>query len=157
MAKQSAGLLVYRIRDSEPEVLLVHPGGPFWKDKDAHAWSIPKGEYLEGEEPLDAARREFLEETGFTAAGEFIGLTPIRQAGGKVVTAWALQADFDVKAVKSNRFSMEWPPRSGRMQEFPEIDRAEWFTFAEARNKINKAQAALLYELSAMLHIRMDH
>lgn len=157
MAKQSAGLLVYRVRDSGPEVLLVHPGGPFWKDKDANAWSIPKGEYLEGEEPLDAARREFLEETGFTATGEFIALTPIRQAGGKIVTAWALEADFDAKAARSNRFSMEWPPRSGRIQEFPEIDRAEWFTLDEARNKINKAQAALLYELSAMLHIPMDH
>lgn len=151
MAKQSAGLLVYRVREGTAEVLLVHPGGPFWVNKDAHAWSIPKGEYGDDEEPLAAARREFTEETGLVAEGQFVPLTPVKQAGGKVVTAWAMEADFDASAIVSNTFEMEWPPHSGRRQEFAEVDQAQWFTLDQARKKINKAQAALLDELSERL------
>ncbi|MGE0116926.1 MAG: NUDIX domain-containing protein [Dongiaceae bacterium] len=146
MPKQSAGLLLYRRRDGL-QVFLVHPGGPFWAGKDAHAWSIPKGEIAEGEDPLQAARREFAEETGLAVDGRFLPLTPRRQPGGKIVHAWAVEADCDPAAVRSNSFALEWPPRSGRMQEFPEIDRAAWFPLAVAREKIHKGQAALLDEL----------
>jgi predicted NUDIX family NTP pyrophosphohydrolase len=144
--KTSAGLLLYRFRD-RLEVFLVHPGGPFWAKKDAGAWSIPKGEIGEGEDPLQAAIRELGEETGFSVSGDFHPLRPIRQAGGKVVHAWAIQADCDPAALRSNTFSMMWPPKSGRMQEFPEVDRAAWFTIAEARERILAAQAAFLDEL----------
>src|SRR5215212_9400097 len=121
MAKQSAGLLVYRRRDGNIELLLVHPGGPFWKNKDSGAWSIPKGEFTEGEEPLEVAKREFLEETGRPIDGSFQPLTPVKQRSGKTVHAWSIEADLDVSHVKSNTFTIEWPPRSGKQQEFPEV------------------------------------
>jgi predicted NUDIX family NTP pyrophosphohydrolase len=134
-------------------VLLVHPGGPFWAKRDAGAWSIPKGEYDEGEEPLAAALREFEEEVGsaLDAAGELIALGDVRQKNRKVVTAWAAEGDVDASAVRSNTFAMEWPPRSGQTQEFPEIDRAEWFPLARAREKLIEAQAAFLDRLEERL------
>ena len=144
MARSSAGLLLYRRRGGRVEVLLVHPGGPFWKNKDDGAWSIPKGEFEEGENPLAAARREFAEETGFQAPGPFVALGTARQKGGKVIHAWACEGDCDPGAIRSNTFTIEWPPRSGRQQEFPEIDRAAFFGLGEARRKINPAQAVLL-------------
>jgi len=154
MAKKSAGLLMYRIRKRLLEVFLVHPGGPFWVKKDLGSWSIPKGEYTADENPLDAARREFREETGFDADGEFISLRPVRQTGGKEITAWAFEGDLDSAAVRSNTFSMEWPPKSGKRVEFPEIDRAAWFSLEIARAKILKAQIALLDELFTILNRR---
>ena len=147
MAKRSAGLLLFRESAAGLEVLLVHPGGPFWVKKDEGAWSIPKGELGDDEEPLTAAKREFQEEMGAAPTGEFIPLEPVRQPGGKLVFAWALQADFDTSRLKSNIFSMEWPPKSGRQQEFPEIDRAGWFPIETARTKILKGQAGLLDQL----------
>lgn len=202
MPKLSAGLLLYRYRADQLEVFLVHPGGPFWKNKDAGAWSLPKGEYLAGEEPLDAAKREFQEETGFAPPdSDFIPLDRLRQPGGKIVTAWAIKCDCersefgnrpesehggdhhsdddgdaaqsaserdsaidgesslesssaaDGQAVKiqSNTFSLEWPPKSGRMQQFPEVDRAAWFPLATARTKILPGQATFLDRLTAHL------
>jgi predicted NUDIX family NTP pyrophosphohydrolase len=151
MPKRSAGLLVYEIEARELRVFLVHPGGPFWRNKDAGAWTIPKGEIADGEDALAAARREFREETGQDVAGEFVPLAPIRQAGGKIVEAWAVLAAIDAATIVSNEFEMEWPPRSGRKQSFPEIDRAQWFTLAEARKRINKGQVALLDKLEARL------
>jgi predicted NUDIX family NTP pyrophosphohydrolase len=148
MAKTSAGLLLYRQRPERLEVFLVHPGGPFWVRKDQGAWSIPKGEIATGEEPLAAARREFAEETGLLAEGDAIALTPIRQKGGKIVHAFALEGDADADAISSNRFVIEWPPRSGRQQEFPEVDRAGWFGLAEARQKLLESQHGLLDELA---------
>jgi predicted NUDIX family NTP pyrophosphohydrolase len=147
MAKKSAGLLLFRRTPAGVEVLLVHPGGPLWAKKDEGAWSIPKGEIDADEEPLAAARREFEEELGSPVSGEFIALAPIRQASGKVVHAWAVEADFDPATFTSGMFSMEWPPRSGRQQEFPEVDRAEWFFIDDAKRKINKAQIELLDQL----------
>lgn len=151
MPKQSAGLLMYRLRDPEIEILLVHPGGPFWVKKDLGAWSIPKGEYAVGEDLLDAARREFAEETGFTPHGDFIALGTIRQAGGKLVSVWAVEGDCDPAQVKSNLCTIEWPPRSGRKVEIPEVDRAGWFSIDEAREKILKSQAPVLDLLVARL------
>jgi|UniRef100_A0A7C5ALY2 predicted NUDIX family NTP pyrophosphohydrolase len=151
MGKQSAGLLLYRRRNGRLEVFLVHPGGPFWKNRDAGAWSIPKGEFGPDEDPLQAARREFLEETGFTAEGDFIPLTPVIQAGGKVVYAWAVEGDCDPDAIKSSTFTLEWPPKSGKEQQFPEVDRAGWFDLETASQKINQAQKALLKELEKRL------
>jgi predicted NUDIX family NTP pyrophosphohydrolase len=150
-AKQSAGLLMYRRRGGRLEVFLVHPGGPFWAKKDAAAWSIPKGEFTTAEDPLAAAQREFAEETGLSPSGPFTALAPIKQPGGKTVQAWAVEGDCDPAALRSNTFTMEWPPRSGRRQEFPEVDRAEWFTLDVARNKIHKGQVALLVELEQRL------
>jgi predicted NUDIX family NTP pyrophosphohydrolase len=150
MAKRSAGLMVYR-RGDEVDVFLVHPGGPFWVKKDEGSWSIPKGEYEEGEESLDVARREFLEETGFEVNGDFVEVGQIKQAGGKVVMAWAVEGDFDPALLRSNTFEMEWPPRSGRMQKFPEVDRGEWFSVDAARVKILKSQEPLLDMLLAVL------
>jgi len=147
MPKISAGLLLYRKTGGALEVFLVHPGGPFWARKDEGAWSVPKGEFDEGEDALDAAQREFQEETGMAAKGEFHPLKPLRQSGRKMVYAWAVQFDLDAAAVKSNTFSMEWPPRSGKAQEFPEIDRAGWFRIDEARRKILKSQLDLLEQL----------
>lgn len=146
MGKRSAGLLVHRAGpDGRLEVLLVHPGGPFWANKDAAAWSIPKGEYTEGEDPLAVARREFAEELGVPApAGPMVDLGTVRQAGGKEVVAWAIEGDLDVTAVVSNTFEMEWPPRSGSLQAFPEVDRAEWFTVDVAREKLHTAQRTFL-------------
>jgi predicted NUDIX family NTP pyrophosphohydrolase len=145
---QSAGLLLYRIREEGPEVFLVHPGGPFWAKKDAGAWSIPKGEYADEEDALDAAKREFMEETGFDPGpGPFLPLSPLKQKGGKVVRAWAVQGECDPSSIRSNHFTMEWPPRSGRTASFPEVDRAAWFPLEEAREKILKGQAGFLEEL----------
>jgi predicted NUDIX family NTP pyrophosphohydrolase len=150
MARTSAGLLLFRRKDAHLEVLLVHPGGPLWATKDEGAWSIPKGEIASGEDPLSAARREFEEELGSAVSGEFVELSPIRQASGKLVHSWAVEADFDPATLHSGTFSMEWPPRSGRQQHFPEVDRAEWFAIDDARRKINKAQIALLDQLSSL-------
>jgi predicted NUDIX family NTP pyrophosphohydrolase len=144
MPKLSAGLLMYRRRPDGLEVFLVHPGGPFWAKKDAGAWSIPKGEYAEGEAPLDAAKREFLEETGFTAEGDFVELGQVRQAGGKLVSAWAVEGDLDPAMLVSNVCLIDWPPRSGRKMEIPEVDRGEWFTVDAARDKILKGQVVFL-------------
>jgi predicted NUDIX family NTP pyrophosphohydrolase len=147
----SAGLLPYRRRDGRLEVFLVHPGGPFWANKDMHAWSVAKGEVEAGEDLLDAARREFLEETGLALAGPVVPLTPVRQAGGKLVHVWAIEADVDPSAIRSNSFPLEWPPRSGRIRQFPEVDRAAWFDLDQARTKIHKGQVALLCELPRKL------
>jgi predicted NUDIX family NTP pyrophosphohydrolase len=148
VAKRSAGILLYRIAGGGPEVLLVHPGGPFWARKDAGSWSIPKGEYADGEEPQACALREFEEETGVgLPPGELLELGSVKQKGGKVVTAWAAQGDLDADSVRSNTFTMEWPPRSGRTAEFPEIDRAGWFGVEEAREKLVTAQAELVDRL----------
>lgn len=150
MPRQSAGLLMYRIRQGQIEVLLVHPGGPFWARKDLGAWSIPKGEFTD-EAPLDAARREFYEETGFTAEGEFRLLETIRQASGKVVHAWAFEGNCDAETARSNSFTMEYPPHSGRQASFPEVDRAAWFTLPEAKEKILPSQAPFLNQLERLL------
>lgn len=154
MPKKSAGILLFRRRGGTIELLLVHPGGPFWAKKDAGAWSIPKGEFEDPEDPLAAARREFAEETGGTPGGEPIELTPLRQPGGKTVFAWAMEGDFDPDELRSNRFAMEWPPRSGRTQEFPEVDRAGWFSPEEARAKILKGQIGFVDQLLARLGAR---
>jgi predicted NUDIX family NTP pyrophosphohydrolase len=140
----SAGLLLYRRTTGDLQVLLVHPGGPYWKNKDDGAWSIPKGLTDTGEDPLAAARREFEEETGYRPEGEFIPLGDFRQPGGKTVSVWAIEGALDLKYFKSNTFAMEWPPKSGRMQTFPEADRAGWFTLDEARQKILKGQRPML-------------
>jgi len=149
--KNSAGILLHRLRGSGIEVFLVHPGGPFWATKDAGAWSIPKGEFEAGEDPLEAAKREFKEETGFAVAGNFIELTPVKQPGGKVVYAWAVMGDCEADSIKSNTFSLEWPPRSGKRKEFPEVDRAGWFTPEVDREKILKGQLNFLEELKRMI------
>jgi predicted NUDIX family NTP pyrophosphohydrolase len=154
MPKQSAGLLLFRETPDGLQVLLAHPGGPFWAKKDDAAWSIPKGELDADEEPLAAARREFEEEIGAAVDGDFLPLEPLRQPGGKLVLVWAVSADFDPSALSSNTFSMEWPPRSGRQQQFPEIDRAEWFDIDRARRKILKGQAPFLDQLLATLKDR---
>jgi predicted NUDIX family NTP pyrophosphohydrolase len=148
--RTSAGILLYRSKGHEPEVFLVHPGGPFWKGKDLGAWSIPKGEYI-NEEPLAAAKREFKEETGYALTGKFIALTPIKQKAGKLVQAWAVEGDIDADTIVSNSFETEWPPKSGRKQNFPEVDKAAWFTIDHAREKINPAQTAFLDELVLMI------
>jgi predicted NUDIX family NTP pyrophosphohydrolase len=149
MPKRSAGILLYR----DDQVLLVHPGGPFWAKKDAGAWSIPKGEYEDGDDPRACALREFEEELGtpLPAGAELTELGDVRQKSGKVITAYAAAGDLDADAITSNTFAMEWPPRSGRTQEFPEVDRAAWFGFDAAREKLNPAQAELLVRLAALL------
>src|SRR4051794_10599905 len=157
MAKQSAGLLLYRLGSGAPEVLLVHPGGPFWARKDDGAWSIPKGEVEPGEDPLDVALREFEEELGSPvpiARDAFVDLGTIRQKAGKLVSAWGGEGDLDPSGLHSNTFSMEWPPRSGLMKEFPEVDRASWFGLAEAHVKVLEAQAELIDRLEAVLAAR---
>jgi predicted NUDIX family NTP pyrophosphohydrolase len=154
MPRVSAGLLMYRFKDDTMEVLLAHPGGPFFQKKDDGAWSIPKGEPEPGEDLLAAAQREFEEETGLKPAGTFLPLKPIQQKGGKVVHAWAFQGDCDPNAIRSNTFTMEWPPRSGRQAEFPEIDRAEFFDLSTARKKIKAGQEALIEELASVLRER---
>ncbi len=151
MAKISAGLLLYRRRPAGPEVFLVHPGGPFWAKKDAAAWSIPKGLSDAGEDLLAAAQREFQEETGLSVTGDFRALVPVRQPGGKLVHAWAVEADCNAETIRSNSFEMEWPPRSGRKQAFPEVDRAAWFDLATARAKITKGQLPLIDQLERLL------
>ena len=146
MVKQSAGLLIYRVRDNTL-VFLVHPGGPLWTKRDLGAWSIPKGEFDE-EEPLLAAKREFYEETGIQAPeGEYVSLNPVKQKGGKIVHAWAVAGEVDAELVISNKFDLEWPPRSGKKQSFPEIDRAAWYSVEEAQQKINPGQVRLIQEL----------
>ena len=154
MAKTSAGLLLYRWREGRLEVFLVHPGGPFWARKDQGAWSIPKGEFTAGEDPLLAARREVEEETGLVPDGAFVALSPLRQAGGKIVHAFALEGDCDPTAIRSNSFTIDWPPRSGERRECPEVDRAAWFALAEAKRKILKSQLGLLEQLVELLSRR---
>lgn len=144
MAAASAGLLLYRLREGNVEVLLVHPGGPLWARKDIGVWSVPKGLVGSGEDPLEAAKREFNEETGFVASGPFLLLAPVKLKSGKTVHVWAAEGDCDPKEAKSNVFTMEWPPHSGKEQAFPEADRAEWFPLDEAERKISPRQAALL-------------
>jgi predicted NUDIX family NTP pyrophosphohydrolase len=151
-AKRSAGILLYRLSGGAPEVLLVHPGGPFWARRDAGVWSVPKGEYGAADDPLASARREFEEETGTALeTGELLELGDVKQKNGKVVSAWAAEGDLDPDAVHSNTFTMEWPPRSGRTAEFPEIDRAGWFDIDEAREKLNPAQVGFLDRLLELL------
>lgn len=149
--KQSAGILAYRLRTDGLEVFLVHPGGPYWSRKDVGAWSIPKGEFEENEDPLAAAQREFAEETGIHLAGEFRKLTSRKQRSGKVIHAWALEAEVDVANLRSNTFTIVWPPGSGKVAEFPEVDRGEWFGIATAMQKINAAQRGFLEELQHLL------
>jgi predicted NUDIX family NTP pyrophosphohydrolase len=147
MPKRSAGILMFRRRGGEIEVLLMHPGGPFWAKKDDGAWSIPKGEYSQGEEALTVAKREFEEETGACPRGDFLPLGEVVQPGRKIVTAWALEGDFDPATLTSNRFELEWPPRSDRTASFPEVDRAQWFSPADARQKILSAQREFITRL----------
>lgn len=149
MAKQSAGILLYR-KYMETEVFLIHPGGPFFAKKDLGSWSVPKGEYSE-EDPLKAAKREFREETGFDVSGNFVPLLPIKQKGGKVVVAWAVEGNIDADAVVSNTFELIWPPHSNKIQTFPEVDKAGWFSMDLAREKINEAQLSFLDQLEALL------
>jgi predicted NUDIX family NTP pyrophosphohydrolase len=154
MTKQSAGILLYRRKKDQLEILLVHPGGPFWAKKDRGAWSIPKGEY-EGEDALAAARREFEEETGIQIEGETLALSQQKQKGGKLVDAWAVEGDLDAERVRSNTFELEWPPKSGKKGQFPEIDKAGWFPVAAALEKINPGQAAFIHELMQKLDIQL--
>jgi len=147
MSKKSAGILLYRIKNKILEVLLVHPGGPFWLKKDEGAWTIPKGELNDNEEPFDAAVREMKEETGVILKGDFIELTPVTQKGGKLVYAWANEHDVDPSEIKSNEFEIEWPPKSGKKRSFPEIDKADWFNIKTAKEKINSGQVPLIEEL----------
>ncbi len=151
MPRVSAGLLMYRIQDGKLQVLLAHPGGPLFKHKDEGAWTIPKGEIEPGEDLLEAAKREFEEETGVTPTGPFTALTPIQQKGGKIVHAWAFKGDCDPGAIVSNTFQIKWPPRSGRLMEFPEIDRAEFYDVPVAIRKIKTAQTALIDELQGVV------
>lgn len=155
MARRSAGILLHRTSESgTAEVLLVHPGGPFWARKDHGAWSIPKGEYAEGEPPFDAAVREFAEELGQPLpGGSALPLAEVRQKGGKTVVAWAIEGSIDEERIESNHFEMEWPPKSGRMQSFPEVDRAEWFDLEAARTKILAGQVSLIDQLEALLGV----
>jgi predicted NUDIX family NTP pyrophosphohydrolase len=149
--KQSAGILLYRQKGRATEVFLVHPGGPFWKKKDADAWTVPKGEINEQEDALAAAVREFREETGVVLKGKFIPLAPIVQKAGKKVYAWAVAGDMDAAAIHSNTFSIEWPPKSGKQAVFPEVDKAGWFEMGEARDKINPGQVGFLEQLEGLL------
>jgi predicted NUDIX family NTP pyrophosphohydrolase len=152
--KLSAGILLYRRHGPTVEVFLVHPGGPYWAQRNDGIWSIPKGEYHEGEDPLVAARREFTEETGSQVAGSFLPLTPLTQPSGKVVSAWAVEGDLDAGTVKSNSFSLEWPPHSGQRQDFPEVDRGDWFDLAVARAKLQPGQRGFLDQLQGLLKDR---
>ena len=152
MAKRTAGILLFREAPGGLEVLLVHPGGPFWTKKDEGAWTIPKGLVDDGEDPFDAAKREFREETGGSPDGDAIALEPVRQPSGKVIHAWALRGEFDPATLTSNTFSMEWPPHSGQQREFPEVDRAGWFSMEQAGRKILKGQAPLLGDLRRKLN-----
>jgi len=151
MSKKSAGILAYRLKNKTPEVFLVHPGGPFWAKKDEAAWSIPKGEFTDSENALDAAQREFKEETGMEIYGEFYPLTPRKQNSGKIVFAWAIESEIDAEKIVSNMFELEWPPRSGIKKMFPEVDKAEWFFIEEAKKKIHRGQTGFIDELLSML------
>lgn len=148
MPKRSAGLIMYRIRNGELQVFLVHPGGPYWARKDLGSWTIPKGEYADTEYPLDAAKREFREETGFAAGGAFLELGEIKQTGGKVVAAWAFEGDCDPADLISNLCEIEWPPRSQKRLEIPEVDRGEWFSIPDARERVLGGQRPLLDRLA---------
>lgn len=154
MPKQSAGLLIYRRRNGRLEVFLVHPGGPFWQNKDLGAWSIPKGEFADGDDPLEAAKREFHEETGFTAQGPFHAVPPLKQPSGKVVHAWIVVGDFDPKQLRSNTFELEWPRGSGKLREVPEVDKAEWFALDVAREKILPGQRGFVDSLEELRSTR---
>lgn len=151
MPKKSAGILFYRLTDGFTEVLLVHPGGPFWVNKDIGAWSVPKGEFEPGEEPLAAAIREVKEELGIEVSGDFLELAPAKQKSGKIIYTWALQRDVDVSNITSNTFELEWPPKSGKMIQVPEVDRAGWFNMQEARDKIIPGQVPVLESLADKL------
>jgi predicted NUDIX family NTP pyrophosphohydrolase len=154
MPKHSAGLLLYRLTGDGPEVLLVHPGGPFWARKDLGVWSVPKGEVEEGKDPVEVALAEFEEELGSAPPVSRAGLVPlgtVQQKGGKIVTAWCANGEFDATVIRSNTFPLEWPPRSGKIEEFPEVDRAAWFGLPEARLKLIAAQAELIDRLEALL------
>lgn len=154
---RSAGLLIHRVRDGGVEILLAHPGGPYWSGKDEHAWSIPKGEYEDGDDPRVAAYREFAEELGGPPPpGAAIELGELRQPGGKLVRVWAVAGDFDAAAARSNTFEMEWPPRSGTLRRFPEVDRAEWFNLEAARRKLHKGQVPFVDRLVAALGVHRD-
>jgi predicted NUDIX family NTP pyrophosphohydrolase len=153
MAQRSAGILLYRKAGSGIELFLVHPGGPFWARKDDGAWSIPKGLYAEGDDALAAAKREFQEETGAPAEGEFVKLGHFKQPSGKVIVAWGLEGEFDISSLSSNMFSMQWPPKSGKQQEFPGVDRAGWFSSAEAIRKVLKGQRPILETLLSHLNV----
>jgi predicted NUDIX family NTP pyrophosphohydrolase len=154
MPKRSAGIVLYRLKNGELEIFLVHPGGPFWINKDAGAWSIPKGEIEEGEDPLAVAVREFKEETGQQITGDFEQLQPVKQKAGKIITAWAVKGNVDENRIISNTFEIEWPPKSGKMRAFPEIDKAEWFGISDARDKLNPGQVGLLDELTHKLKLK---
>jgi predicted NUDIX family NTP pyrophosphohydrolase len=149
--KSSAGLLLFRKVAGLPEVFLVHPGGPIWKNKDDGAWSIPKGEFDENEAPLEAAKREFFEETGKSISGKFIPLKPVKTKSGKTIYTWTIEKDIEAGDNVSNLFKMEWPPHSGKFEKFPEADKAKWFSFTEAKGKINRGQVPLLNELEKIL------
>jgi predicted NUDIX family NTP pyrophosphohydrolase len=151
VSKKSAGFLLFRFIADQLEVLLVHPGGPFWSKRDDGAWSIPKGEFNESEDPLEAAKREFEEEIGKSVTGEAIPLKPLRQPSGKMVYAWGIKGDFDPETLKSNTFSMEWPPKSAQFQEFPEIDKAQWFSLEVAKIKVLKGQVGFIEQLKEKL------
>lgn len=151
MSKKSAGILLYRLQNDIWEVLLVHPGGPFWTKKDLGAWSIPKGEFDENENPRDAAKREVEEETGMKVQGDFIALTPVKQKSGKLIYAWAVQGNFDAAQIKSNTFEIEWPPKSGKKKSFPEVDKAAWFNIEEAKKKITEGQLPVINEIEMKL------
>jgi predicted NUDIX family NTP pyrophosphohydrolase len=153
MPKDSAGILLYRIRPTGVEVFLVHPGGPFFVNRDDGIWSVPKGLLDPAETHFEAAKREFAEETGQAVEGEFIPLEPVRQANGKIVHAWAVEGDIDATAIRSNTFPLEWPPKSGRIREFPEIDRGAWFSVQAARRKVNSAQMGLIDQLLQHLQV----
>jgi predicted NUDIX family NTP pyrophosphohydrolase len=150
--RKSAGILLFRKKEKDPEVFLIHPGGPFWKGKEKGSWSIPKGEFPETEDPLAAAKREFEEETGQKIEGKFIELKTIQQKGGKLVYAWAIEGDIDAEKIVSNTFKVEWPYKSGKWQTYPEVDKAGWFGIEEAKEKINQAQTALIDELMEKLN-----
>jgi predicted NUDIX family NTP pyrophosphohydrolase len=149
--RKSAGILLYRYTQARPEFFLVHPGGPFWSNKDAGAWSIPKGEYADDEDPLKAAIREFEEETGNKLSGDFIALTPIIQKAGKQVQAWAIEGNMNAEKITSNTFTVEWPPKSGKWKSYPEVDKAAWFDANTAKEKINPAQLSFINELNSIL------
>jgi predicted NUDIX family NTP pyrophosphohydrolase len=149
--KTSAGILLYRALDDGSEVFLVHPGGPYWEKKDDGAWSVPKGEFEEGEAPLEAAKREFREETGSDITGEFIELSPLKQPSGKIVYVWAVEGNIDATSIRSNMFTMEWPPRSGKEQVFPEVDKGGWFTISQAHEKLLVGQRGFLEQLQKYL------
>jgi len=151
MAKQSAGILLFRMKREQLEVFLVHPGGPFWIKKDAGAWSIPKGEIETGEEALQVAIREFKEETGQEIEGSFSELQPVKQKAGKIIKAWAVEGDIDENTIVSNTFEIEWPPGSGKKKIFPEVDKAQWFSLTEASEKINPGQLPLIEELQQII------